>query len=260
MSALRYRLYPSLLDKFQRFLDADKDFEDFGNVDGEGNYKRSLEEIQGEREKELLDAINRVPHAPIEAADRGTCFNALIDYSANGIFTPGLEISSRFCKNNYNTYTAKMNGFEFVFNAHDVDVYAKDYVGATSQYLCKGILPTKYGDVQLYGYADEIIRDRVVDIKTTTRYNFGKFEHGWQKEVYPYCLVASGDMTGVTAFDYDVYILSARVGEPFFAQRYRETYDYNHKKTTCKLTAFVETFIEWLELHKMEIADEKIFA
>ena len=30
-------------------------------------------------EKELLDAVNRVEHEPIEAADKGTCFNVVID-------------------------------------------------------------------------------------------------------------------------------------------------------------------------------------
>ena len=43
------------------------------------------------------------------------------------------------------------------------------------------VIPTRYGDVELYGYIDELVRDTVYDIKTTSKYDFGKYEHGWQR-------------------------------------------------------------------------------
>lgn len=75
----KYRLYPSLLDKFEQYLRADEQVESFWNVDNEtGEYKKSPEEIEAELKQTLLDAINRVPFES-EAADKGTAFNTIID-------------------------------------------------------------------------------------------------------------------------------------------------------------------------------------
>lgn len=87
-----YKIYPSLLDKYQRLLDSGKDFESSFNQYADGNYKRSLEEISQEREQALLDAVNRKPHDPIEAADIGTAFNELVDWVITGT---GWEKSQR---------------------------------------------------------------------------------------------------------------------------------------------------------------------
>ena len=57
-----YRIYPSLLDKFDKYLRADEEVENFWNIDNEtGEYKRSPEEIEESLKQDLLDAINRVP-------------------------------------------------------------------------------------------------------------------------------------------------------------------------------------------------------
>ena len=74
-----YRIYPSLLDNFGKYLRADEEVESFWNVDNEtGEYKRSPEEIEADLKQQLLNAINRVPFES-EAADKGTAFNAIID-------------------------------------------------------------------------------------------------------------------------------------------------------------------------------------
>lgn len=79
MSQPKYRIYPSLLDKFEDYLRADEEAESFFNVDRDtGEYKRSPDEIEAELKRSLIDAINRVPFSS-EAADKGTAFNALID-------------------------------------------------------------------------------------------------------------------------------------------------------------------------------------
>jgi hypothetical protein len=65
-----YRIYPSLLDKFDKYLRADEEVESFWNIDNEtGEYKRSPEEIEENLKQDLLDAINRVPFES-EAADK----------------------------------------------------------------------------------------------------------------------------------------------------------------------------------------------
>ena len=76
-----YFFYPTLLDKFQRYLESDKAFEDYSNKDCEGNYKFSVEEIEQSRKQSLIDSINRKPFSSV-AADKGTAFNATIDFLA----------------------------------------------------------------------------------------------------------------------------------------------------------------------------------
>lgn len=70
MQQPKYRMYPSLLDKFEAYLRVDEEVESFFNIDNEtGEYKRSPEEIEAELKQSLIDAINRVPFAS-EAADK----------------------------------------------------------------------------------------------------------------------------------------------------------------------------------------------
>ena len=79
MQQPKYRMYPSLLDKFEQYLRADEEVESFFNIDNEtGEYKKSPEQIEAELKQSLIDAINRVPFSS-EAADKGTAFNALVD-------------------------------------------------------------------------------------------------------------------------------------------------------------------------------------
>ena len=79
MKLPKYRIYPSLLDKFEGLLHVEEEVESPFNLDAEtGEYKRTEEEIAFELKKSLIDAINRVPFDS-EAADRGTAFNAIVD-------------------------------------------------------------------------------------------------------------------------------------------------------------------------------------
>ena len=49
MQQPKYRMYPSLLDKFEQYLRADEEVESFFNIDNEtGEYKKSPEQIEAE--------------------------------------------------------------------------------------------------------------------------------------------------------------------------------------------------------------------
>lgn len=299
MNDIRYRIYPSLLDKFQSYLDSDIEAESFWNIDSEtGEMEKTPDEIAAANEQALLDTINRVPHGPIEAADKGTCFNEIVDCLVENRGSsredisieriPDLyEVCDLFCRRPNCDYRwkpdnqdcirayasavsnrsktvglrATLNGFEFRFDiglCREAAAYFKD---AVPQHFCKGVITTAYGDVELYGYADEIVRDKVYDIKTTSAYQFGKFERAWQKDVYPYCLVASGEMTTVSEFEYTVFQLtkpSAR-NPVIGAKMYAEAYTYDHTESEKRLRSFLERFIEWLEANRERITDEKIF-
>ena len=279
MNDIRYRIYPSLLDKFQSYLDSDIEAESFWNIDSEtGEMKKTPDEIAAANEQALLDTINRVPCGPIEAADKGTCFNEIVDclisrknteredisiesgaLDEQGAFVPN---SSEVNATGPDVIRAQMDGFVFLFDTEACKEAAR-YFGrqAIPQHFCKGVITTAYGDVELYGYADEIVRDKVYDIKTTSAYQFGKFERAWQKDVYPYCLVSSGEMNSVSEFEYTVFQLtkpSAR-NPVIGAKMYAEVYTYDHTESEKRLRSFLERFIEWLEANRERITDEKIF-
>ncbi len=259
----KYMIYPSLLDKFQALLDVDQSVEELWNIDSEGEYKETADEMSDRLEKELLDTINRVPKEPIEAADKGTCFNEVVDclISHRKCEYEGMDIQSGELGEN-RVITAKLNGFEFHFDKDFCKEVAEALKGAISQHYCRAILPTAYGDVELYGYVDEIVTDEVVDIKTTSRYDFGKYGKGWQRFVYPYCLVERGELQWVRGFEYLVVVWKGGTSRtPVLSGTiYEEYYTYDHAAAELHLRQICERFIEWLELHRDQITDKKIFA
>lgn len=55
----KYKIYPSLLDKFEQYLRADEQVESFWNIDNEtGEYKRSPGRDRGRAKASLIDSIN----------------------------------------------------------------------------------------------------------------------------------------------------------------------------------------------------------
>lgn len=274
----RYKIYPSLLDKFQKYLDAEVEADDFWNLDREtGEQKRTAEEIADQHECELIDSINRVPRTPIEAADKGTAFNEVVDCiieNRKQSSNPALTITTEYNveKGAVDLYgveiprvpiaiKAEMNGFTFLYDVPLCVELAKYFKGAICQYFANAMIATAYGDVELYGYIDEWVKDKIYDIKTTGSYDFGKFAQSWQKEVYPYCVIESGEAETISEFEYTVVVLSKPSGRtPVMTGKiYKEVYTYNHEKTTIKLRNIVERFIEWLENHRSMITDKRIF-
>lgn len=264
MNDVKYRIYPSLLDKFQNFLDSDIDAESFWNIDSvTGEPKLSADEIAAQREQELIDAINRKPHGPIEAADKGTCFNEIVDCIIAGRRTEreDMEIESVTNVDGSRHILARLNGFEFRFDRQLCVDAARYFAGSVPQVLCRAEIGTRYGKVELYGYADEVCRDKVYDIKTTSSYQFGKFERAWQKHVYPYCLVESGELQDVQEFEYTVFQLSKpSARNPVISGKmYKEAYTYDHATSSALLREILGRFIEWLEYNRVDITDRKIF-
>lgn len=288
MKQPKYRIYPSLLDKFQKFIDSDIEAESFMNIDREtGEQKYTADEISDRHEQELIDAINRVPKQPIEAADKGTCFNEIVDciienrktsrddmkiQTVNGYdkvdsFGACDETGKPIFYDEDHEYInqpciyATINGFDFFFDISLCKSIAKYFRGSVCQHYCNATINTAYGLVELYGYADEIVKDKVFDIKTTSSYDFGKFEKSWQKDVYPYCLIESGDCTSIREFEYTVVKLKGGTKRmPLITgDVYKEVYTYNHEQSTIRLRQMLERFIEWLESNRDKITDKKIF-
>lgn len=260
MNQLSYKFYPSLLDKFEQYLRADEQVESFWNVDNEtGEYKKSPDEIEAELKQSLLDTINRIPFDS-EAADKGTCFNEVIDCLIHKRKPDGNKV--RICSNKEkNVIQAQIGERSFMFDLNWCVEVSKYFKGCVSQLLVEAELPTCYGNVLLYGYIDELKRDIVFDIKTTSNYQFGKYENGWQRHTYPYCLIESGEMDNVKAFEYTAFLLRGGTSRtPLISgTQYPEYYAYNHEQSTKLLTRHCERFIEFLEANREFITDKKIF-
>ena len=314
---IAYRIYPSLLDKFQTLLNAEKDLEAPWNIDREtGDYKKTLTQIEDEATQSLLNSINRVPFHSL-AADNGTVFNELVDCLHRGRKSFRDDIQFKTFKE-YGLIAARFQQKDlpdeyFYYDLMNARNIAQFFKGSCCQLFVKGNLPTVHGNVELYGYIDELKRDVVYDLKTTgSSYQFGKFEDHWQRYVYPYCLISSGQMTDVLAFEYSVLKWTKRKSqaimlgsdlwdwcqvEPVFFDPktkrpvdiakvvaaggkkedyieqmpqftsvdihgfdyFPEFYNYDHAECVEKLTYMVESFIEWLEGHRDQITDKKIF-
>ena len=267
---IEFKIYPSLLDKFQEFLDYEQAAEEPWNKVSEtakekgqypdlevGDYILSPDEMADKLEQELIDTINRVPHEPWEAADKGTCFNEIVDMI---IADRECEYEGMEVETGETTITARLHGFEFTYDRTFCEEVAQGLAGSVSQLFTKSTIDTKYGTVELYGYIDEYLLNQVIDLKTTSQYDFLKFERKWQRHIYPYCLVENGNE--VEGFEYRV--IKWKGGTKFqpalSGEIIPEYYTYTHSESTDALRAMLEQFIGWLESRKDRITDTKIFA
>ena len=296
----KYRIYPSLLDKFQELLDYEKVAEEDWNKISEsaidkgeypgyevGDYKLTPDEMYLKIESELIDAINRCPHASSEAADKGTAFNEVVDclvekrkpsekfvfeklYAPQQVWIPermGINDNMDITPAHYETRNVlvgirvKYNGWIFDFDYQLCKESAEFFAGSLTQYFAQSTMSTAYGDVEIYGFIDEWPNNLMFDIKTTGRYTFGKFERKWQRHAYPWCVINSGLATEIESFTYWVVEWAyQRKGELLTAKSVtHETYTYDHQDSELKLRSHIECFIEWIEAHREFIQDKKIF-
>lgn len=257
-SEYAYAITPSQLDAFQAFLDAEYDWGQWwGNSEEPA---KSAEEYAAECEKKLIDQINRCPKVPIEAADKGTCFNEAVDCILHGRGCEYPKMVIAFFPENNDCF-AGLNGFYFHFDLKLINAVARRFGGAISQYPCGAPLQTTKGLVWLYGYLDEWVAYKISDLKTTGEYHFGKYERKWQKHVYPYAVVESGDCTEIKEFEYTAVKLSKPTEKNpiIHGEIYPEVYTNDHEQNRRLLQDICEQFIEWLEYRRQFITDRKIF-
>lgn len=266
MKIADFQIYPSLLIKYQELLDYRLVAEEPWNKDADGDYKLTPDEMYLKIEAELIDSINRCPHTPSEAADKGTAFNEIVDciHEKRTSAVDGLTIQSvRDADGNVTNIHAEINEFAFDFDPLICRKTALFFKGSLTQFLCDAVMHTKFGDVRLYGYIDEWKGDKIYDIKTTSRYTLGKYEHGWQRHVYPWCVIEMGLADTITSFVYYIVEWAYQAqGAPISAKgEYIEEYVYNHRESGEKIREILESFIDWL-LHRTEdgfITSKKIF-
>lgn len=282
---VKYKLYPSLLDKFQSFIDLS--VEDYFYQDENGGWHKNYNESTGEyhytdeevyelAKQDLINAINRV-RSTSEAASKGTAFNELVDALINNKKSETLKTKKVFYDVNGNFIRtewplnqevfklagvqAEIDGFTFIFDINLLKEAAEYLKGSINQVYTSATIDTCYGKVELYGYIDELRKNKVYDLKTTKKYEFGKYQKYWQRYVYPYCLIESGECSEIESFEFTCYQLSGGTEKQSLikGKKYPEVYNYNHEQSKSLIKAHCERFIEFLEENKELITDKKVF-
>jgi hypothetical protein len=240
---MKYKFYATLLDAFQGYLSSSEIYQQFWGFSE--NPKTSEEDFEKQQFKSLIDRINRVPFES-EPASKGTAFNEMIDCIIESRTSKDYLITAHMDSDIINVRCDKYS-FDFPLKLSSEIALMCD--GALTQQLVEGVMPTKYGNVLLYGYMDELLPFKSVDIKTTKKYNAFKYRNNWQHKVYPYCLQQSG----VFIDDFE-YIITD------FKKIYTELYVYDHYRDFQELQSHCERFIEFLQSNRHLITDNKIFA
>lgn len=276
MEHRRYNVYPSLLISYQNLLDYELIAEEGWNKVSEaahergeyldrdiGDYKLTPDEMYLKLECDLLDSINRVDGMYSEAASKGTAFNEIVDCLIENRKSnrEDCKIYSTTNDAEIKVIRAEIDGYTFDFDISLCKYAAEIFKGSITQYLASADINTSYGKVHLYGYIDEWIGNKMIDIKTTSRYSWPKFEKGWQRHIYPWCVIESGEATEVDSFTYWVVEWDyCKAGMPLKAKNiYEETYTYSHQESGEKIKEMLESFLSWVDSRKDFIQDKRIF-
>lgn len=248
MKKPKYLFYATLLDSYEGYISSSRIYQKYWGFSE--NPPKTEAEFEQEQFQSLIDRINRVPFDS-EAADRGTCFNEVIDCIITKSVSEKVQMKS---DKESNTITAHYNNRVFVFPLNQCLQVAKGYQEAVPQVLTKGHLETKYGIVELYGYIDELLPLQIVDIKTTSRYSAFKFKDNWQHRVYPFCLSKEG--VNIREFVYDVYVMNKFNS---ITESHQEFYSFVPERDIPSLIFHCEGLIEFIEANRHLITDKKIF-
>lgn len=250
-SEVRYKVYATLLDAWQDYLDTPQIYDKYWGYSNEPPH--TLEEFWVKQHASLIDRINRVPFTS-EAASKGTAFNAVIDTLHTRQPDEKVKMSKVFDeRGKCIAIRSELDGFTFQFPYEICMEFALYYKGAIPQVRVSAILHTVYGDVELYGYIDELMPLSTHDIKYTGSYSASKFKHHSQHLVYPYCLMQNG--SDVRTFEYNV----AEESKSGNWQTYTETYVFDPDRDTPILRERCEGLIEFALQNRQFITDRKIF-
>ena len=148
---------------------------------------------------------------------------------------------------------ARYNNRVFEFDIKLCREFADYFKGALTQQFVSAILPTAYGDIEVYGFMDELKPLSVNDIKTTGSYYVGKYKKNSQHLVYPYCLYKDGST--IRLFEYNVAEID-RYGK---WATFTESYMFVPERDIPILTERCESLIRFIEENRTLITDKKIF-
>ena len=248
----KYKFFATLLDSYRNMVESDNVWDTYWGFSE--NPPHTPEQFHVLQVENFIDSLNRVSGAPIEAASKGTAFNEIVDAIVEKRAPKVDNLNKvRDSSNNVVAIECGLDGFNFSFPYQTIKKLADYYKDAIPQYRTQGVLQTRFGDVLLYGYIDELMPHSVHDIKTTGRYEFPKFYKHAQHLVYPYCLSCEG--SDIRHFQYDIVVWS-KYGLP---ETYSEVYMFDPQRDTFVLRKWCEELISFLEQIRPLITDKQVF-
>ena len=264
MNGYDFKFSPSQLQCYQDFLDSETLYEAFYGKSDEPEL--TYEEYERKKFSELIDRINRVTFVS-EAADKGSCLNEIVDCIVMGVKSTRDDIT--LCSRNYVDDSsiacphieAVKGSFKFLFDIAFCKRLAEYFKGSLCQLYTEAPIDTDMGRILLYGYPDYVRGDMVYDLKTTSRYEFGKYSKYWQQHVYPWTLTESGKCRDIKAFEFTAFALKGGNSKnpTIYGDMYPEVYVYDHERSTKALRGICTKFAEFLVTNKSLITDKKIF-
>lgn len=267
----KYRFYATLLDCYSDYLNSDAVWGKYWGFSQ--NPPHTPEEFRQKQFQQVIDRINRIPFDS-EAADKGTAFNEVVDCMVENRRSSKVDVRREYetivlgqvdnCEPDERwadvIYTDKVIGLNVSYNDRtfyfDIKLcrkFASLFKGALTQQYVSAVLPTCFGDVEVYGFIDELMPLSVHDIKTTSSYSVGKFKTHWQHIVYPFCLFKNG--SDVRLFEYNVAEIDRHNRWKYFS----ESYMFSPDRDIPLLREHCEDFIRFIEDNRHLIADKKIF-
>lgn len=151
MEAIKYAIYPSLLDAYLRLKRHD-DQETF---------------------QSLMDKINKVPTEQTEAQLKGIEFEALVNARIDGKAIEPAD-DHRYYQSEH---------FQFPVALIEPIASRLQFASKKQEYL-EAIIDTRVGKIKLYGIADFSYPEMIVDLKGTSNYKYGKYSDHTQHPVY----------------------------------------------------------------------------
>lgn len=213
---INYKFYATLLDAFVWY---------------------QADEWSADPEKNFIDKINRVPisePASLKRVSKGSALNDGID---NLLKSKTIEVSQ--------SCSFSVNGFDFDFPKHIVN----DLLQRFSNSIIQPYFESQIRDVLHYGYGDYLREDEIIDLKTTSKYEIGKYNKSMQRFVYP--LICNLNQIEINKFTF-----VATDGKSIFP----EHYEVDIKECQYEVEKVENGIKEFLQLNKTHITDKKIFA
>ena len=259
---------PSLLDAFQQYLDSEALYEQFYGRSEEPSL--TYQEYEEKQFNELIDKINKVP-SESEAADKGSCLNEIVDCIVMDVKSTRDDIQVRSIKTDadavgtpctYPCVAARKGEHEFYFETKFCQQVADYFKDSLCQLYVEAPIETKYGTILLYGYPDYVRGDMVYDLKTTSKYEFGKYSKYWQQHAYPYALTKSGKCKDIKAFEFTAFQLKGGTARMpiIYGDMYQELYTFDYRRSESLLKGISEQFYDFINNNKERITNKKVFA
>lgn len=197
---------------------------------------------------EMIDRVNRVTTPTPPAAAKGIAFNDMIDALIGGQDVERVTVRKKGADMEF--YRWHFQGREldtpttFEFDVGLANKLADRLAGAECQVYSKADIETPFGTIQLHGFADYVLMDSVIDLKTTGRYTWPKYLNSYQYKSYLYTLRESG-----------IYVKRAEYLITDFNNVYVEDYFWD-KRFVSDIVGGISQFLTFVDEYRDRITNK----